>query len=315
MTNQECESADKSPFVTDPTKKATSFMMWPFFFVTGSEAPSPFGTKDQNSNERRTSKDWVAQELQFLSTLLALDSCSMSKYILGGIAAFYLINKGLNVIRDASKELADAIRWRSYYKCGREDPLAPHYERRTSDPESRKDGGNPPKKDISNDPKERFLKGVADGITTSATKAINEAFSKAEEPKTADFGPLNGNLRTNYKNTFYSDHLCPEILDDFRFITADQFSTENIKYDKIGLEWYINENVIIDEFDQVLAWLNIQKLADEKGKLISDDENPIYLRDDLHCADYEIVVRHDHYLNALETSQVTDDKSNNQEKE
>lgn len=172
---------------------------------------------------------------------------SKSGVVITGIAAFYLINKGLNVIRDASKEFADAIRWRSYYKCGREDPLAPHYERRTSDPESRKDGGNPPKKDISNDPKERFLKGVADGITTSATKAINEAFSKAEGPKTADFGDLKGvSEDEKIKPTNHKSFDLNADKENFKFITKEEF---------------------------------------------------------------------DHYLNALETSQVTDDKSNNQEKE
>ena len=100
-----------------------------------------------------------------------------------GVAAFLLINKGLNLIRDSVIDISDAIKWRAYYKCKRENPIAPHYERRVeADNIANDDGGNPPKNDISDATAERFGK----TLTGAITKTIDNLFGDGEGAKTAD---------------------------------------------------------------------------------------------------------------------------------
>lgn len=108
--------------------------------------------------------------------------------MLTGLGAFLILSKAIGAAERAACKFADALAWRSYYKCNRKDPIPPHYSRTSSttdDTEGLNDEvPNQPKED--NPDVERAGKAVGDAIV----KSINNLFKTPEAEKEAVEGDL-----------------------------------------------------------------------------------------------------------------------------
>ena len=102
--------------------------------------------------------------------------------VLTGIAAFLIVNKIINAVRGSVRDVADASRWKAYYACKREDPLAPGYERVTQFKQ-----GNQASEEASSEP-------FKDTVNAVAKKAIDNLFKPSDTASRASKGGLDGDL-------------------------------------------------------------------------------------------------------------------------
>ena len=100
--------------------------------------------------------------------------------ILTGFGAWMLINKGLNLIGQISRDAKEASQWKAYYRNGGEDTIPPGYSRTTKYNDGRETTEEPHR----NTPVNTSEKAVDDVIH----KAVDKVFEKSKAPEGAKEG-------------------------------------------------------------------------------------------------------------------------------
>lgn len=221
--------------------------------------------------------------------------------VLTGVGAYLVINKILNCIRGSVKDISDASKWKAYYQCKREDPIAPGYERIPTDPDSAKDGGNPPGKKGNN----TSYEALGTAISGAITKAIDTLFYGREEGKIVDLKPLKGECdeRDEYK--------CDD--DIFYAISSAGYYDKHPEYEKRFMIWYEKDNVLCDENGEAIIgpeeFLNKMDLpAFFDAIRDSSDPDALYLRNDVTATDVEIQRFHSSYTKEIEKEEKDEDQ-------
>lgn len=88
-----------------------------------------------------------------------------------------------------------------------------------------------------------------------------------------------------------TEEVKPYIIDD------DQFSDPTPAYDKVTLEYFINNDVLIDSLSHEVMFVS-DTIGESNLKYLSsneDDKDYIYVRNESKAIDYEVVLNYDDY--------------------
>ena len=107
--------------------------------------------------------------------------------MLTGVGAYLILTKGIRLLRGVVHDISETSKWKAYYRCKRNDPLAPGYNR-VFDVDGRPiDGGSLNKNNGSS--------GSFNGVLSDAiVKMINELFDNKDKKKEALEGQTEHNL-------------------------------------------------------------------------------------------------------------------------
>ena len=98
--------------------------------------------------------------------------------LLTGFSAWLLINKGMNLVSQISRDARDAAQWKAYYKYGKEDAVPPGYR-----VTKRTENGKDVERTVEEDKSHVSVNASEGAIQDAVKKAINTIFEgiKREE--------------------------------------------------------------------------------------------------------------------------------------
>lgn len=184
--------------------------------------------------------------------------------VLGGIAAYLILSKGISAMERGIRNICVAHEWKNYYKYGKDGNMMPpgyashvrqinnNEERVTESPEQMEANKKQAQQNASN-------KGVGAQFAEAIVKAISDAFGGEKEPEEAS-----------------EEDICPENCAD---CDVKECPFENCKFDGQITEWE-NHKPVAGRYPwndgRVLEWRAYEKVSikdDDKSAEVNEEKN------------------------------------------
>ncbi len=111
-----------------------------------------------------------------------MNTLKTGSIMLTGLGAYLILSKAIGAAERSAERFADALAWRSYYKCTRKDPVPPHYSRTTHPTDDTEGLDDELPKDIA---KQDSVANAGEVLGKALVKTIDNLFKKPDEPEEA----------------------------------------------------------------------------------------------------------------------------------
>ena len=209
--------------------------------------------------------------------------------VLGGLAAYLILSKGIGAISNCVRNICTAHEWKNYYKYGKDGNMVPpgyashtrqindNEEKVTESPEEQEAQRKQANDNASN-------KGAGAAIAESIVKAISDIFLDGKKEK----GALEGQEKASESKDKGTDekHVCPKCCED---CNVKKCPYESVKLDGMITDWDDNGEPVAGEKPwsdhQTLHWYvsveeakPIVELHPDRDDLIDNElKDPLYV--------------------------------------